>query len=336
MDVEFNDDDNDDDDAKGDDSSLSLSKNWFRHSHKPFNQKQNTTTNTNQVGGSTASGAWLRIAKGMAHRLQKNYTGGICDGTFVHTPTHKVEHRDPSRSWLWSMVRHPTRRAVSHFFHFCVTMNGEDATLEHFRNKSGTGNFGNYQFHRHMDSTIETLPQGQKRKNDTIIEDIVQQMLHRYNYVALTERFDESMVMLQLLLDVPLGDILYLNTKVNGGYDDTCRTIVSPNITSEWKTYFQSEEWQDRISLDLQLYRAVQRSFDATIDLVIGRDVFERQLRLFRHAQKIVHETCPSQTNFPCTPEGKNRPYWDTDCMFIDMGCGVECLDKVAANLSLS
>ena len=39
---------------------------------------------------------------------------------------------------------------------------------------------------------------------------LAQSIIDDYDFVAVTERLDESLVVLQMLLDLPLGDILYL------------------------------------------------------------------------------------------------------------------------------
>jgi hypothetical protein len=41
-----------------------------------------------------------------------------------------------------------------------------------------------------------------------------------YDFIAITERMDESAVELQMLLGLPLADVLYLNAKTSGGYED--------------------------------------------------------------------------------------------------------------------
>ena len=46
------------------------------------------------------------------------------------------------------------------------------------------------------------------------------EILAEYDYIGITERMEESAVALAMLLDLPLGDVLYLNAKQNGGYDE--------------------------------------------------------------------------------------------------------------------
>jgi hypothetical protein len=46
------------------------------------------------------------------------------------------------------------------------------------------------------------------------------EILTTYYFVGITERMYESAVVLSMLLNVPLGDLLYLTAKRHGGYDD--------------------------------------------------------------------------------------------------------------------
>ncbi len=58
-------------------------------------------------------------------------------------------------------------------------------------------------------------------------------ILKDYDFIGITERMDETLVVLSLLLDLPLSDVLYLKAKGSGGFDDgrhnkKCVYIVDP------------------------------------------------------------------------------------------------------------
>jgi hypothetical protein len=80
-----------------------------------------------KVGGSTASGINLRLAKNMAERLGENYS--MCDNNFDHAMGWTMTSRKRSESFLWTMLRDPTKRAVSGFYHFYVSRFGKEAIL---------------------------------------------------------------------------------------------------------------------------------------------------------------------------------------------------------------
>ena len=75
-----------------------------------------------------------------------------------------------------------------------------------------------------------------------------------YDFISIAKGFDdESLVVLAMLLDIPLGGIFYLNSKRLGGYDDgkfrnTCFWIQKPNVTEEMKNYLSSPKWHSNHS----------------------------------------------------------------------------------------
>ena len=76
-------------------------------------------------------------------------------------------------------------------------------------------------------------------------------------------------------------------------------------------------------------------SLDKTIDEVIGRETFENELKIFRHAQEVVKEKCLPTVVFPCSPSGELIAETPDDCLWKDTGCGLKCLDAVSTELNL-
>jgi hypothetical protein len=153
---------------------------------------------------------------------------------------------------------------------------------------------------------------------------------------------DESAVALAMLLGLPLGDVLYLSTKMNGGFDDgghkdVCTYIVPSFVSPGMKQYFESDDFQDIVHWDHALHQAANRSLDLTIDNTLGRDQFESNLAKYRQAQDLATKRCASKTVFPCSISGggKKKPDDETDCIMGDAGCGYQCLDEVASDLGL-
>mmetsp|Transcript_35195 Transcript_35195/g.85180 ORF Transcript_35195/g.85180 Transcript_35195/m.85180 type:complete len:683 (-) Transcript_35195:153-2201(-) len=358
-----------------------------------------------------------------------------CQSSYMHSEGRQYHHRHTEKSFLLSILRHPTHRAISEFYHFHVTRRNIPATLDSFRkliradegkpaielvsttkNNNGSNNTTttatsktkrtikmkrssktkrrgddlchrtrNFYLHHHVwnkteqillnnvdehddddDSFAKVLHQNKKKKvtinnnnnvdeKDVVLQQVAQGIIRDYDFIAITERFDESMVVLQMLLrNVTLGDILYLSAKTNGGYDDgrfqdKCFKIISPrhNMTQDFHDYFSNDddeqqqqspyhnEWSKRIKWDLELYKAANRSLDLTIDNVLGRTEFENQQRRFREAQQIVHDRCAPIAKFPCSPQGQVRTPDETNCLFKDSGCAYECIDEVAKELNL-
>lgn len=181
--------------------------------------------------------------------------------------------------------------------------------------------------------------QRQQRQRST---PIIQEIINQYNFLGVTERFDESMVVLAMILNRPLADVLYISAKTSGNYDDgefgnRCIQIQHTYVPPKVQTFLEKDpEWLLYIEPEQELYRAVNRSLDLTIE-ALGASRVRVQLTRFRHAQQVVAQRCPTDSvvNIPCTSQGERIPHNETDCLQGDMGCGFECLDRVATMLDL-
>lgn len=157
------------------------------------------------------------------------------------------------------------------------------------------------------------------------------------------ERFDESLVAMQLLLGIESLDILYfavnrkeewkrvkLSHKVS-----TCRKpfdweidlVTEPSVRDH---LMNSEGWHARNYGDYLLYQAAAQSLDKTI-LKIGLDVFARELKKFRSLLKRANQECSPK--FPCSSNGTDQfKESQFDCMAEGkIGCGYSCLNGLTA-----
>ena len=110
-------------------------------------------------------------------------------------------------------------------------------------------------------------------------------MFQKYDFIGLVERFDESLVVMQLLLGLESSDILYfaVNRKEDwqlakaGSKKFVCRKsfdwetdlLTEPTIRDYVR---ESEKWYAQNYGDYVLYQAVVQSLDQTI-LAIGLNV---------------------------------------------------------------
>lgn len=155
-------------------------------------------------------------------------------------------------------------------------------------------------------------------------------ILHDYDFIGVTERMDDSLVVLSMLLNLQLTDILYLSAKGNGSFDDAglkeCTYIVPTFISPSMKQYFNDTQWTRRTKGDALLHCAAQRSLDMTIDQ-LGRDKFNIKIKEYKRMQKLVTDACMEQVAFPCDAGGKRQT---TDCYWVDSGCGNRCIDSIS------
>jgi hypothetical protein len=294
-----------------------------------------------KTGSSTTSGVHLRMARNIAQRRNISSNFDICDTRFDHgpdlTPGYTLfRDRLPEQSFLWTVLRDPTQRAVSHFFHFMVSRKKTEPTDRNFLWFLRDKNFPIQDYYFHALYTKEAYNRD-VHKPISVANDI----LRTYNFIGITERMDESFVALMMILRLKIADILYISAKTKGGYDDAgdkkpqACTYIWPNFVSPgMNEFFASPQWRETVRYDRLLYEAVNRSLDLTIDQ-LGRDNFQEQLRIFQEAQQIAKDRCLPKTTFPCDASGVFHRENTTDCIWKDSGCGTTCLDEIATELNL-
>ena len=295
-----------------------------------------------KTGSSTTSGVHLRMARNIAKRRIKQHFN-ICETRFSHGPTFTpgytlFRHRIQEKSFLWTIMRDPTKRAISHFFHFIVSRGKYEPTDRNFLTflRNGTFPIQDYYYH-----ALYTKTNKFNRVEHKPIS-AANHILRTYNFIGIAERMDESFVALMMILRLKIADILYLSAKTNGGYDDAggkrksygCTYIWPSFVTSGMKDFFNSSEWRYMIRYDRLLYEAVNRSLDLTIDQ-LGRERFHEKLKHFQKAQRVANEQCLHNTTFPCDTSGRFHSENKTDCIWKDSGCGTTCLDEIATEFGL-
>jgi hypothetical protein len=288
-----------------------------------------------KAGSSTVAGVAIRIARNMA--LRAHLETPVCRVRFNHPMASKLQYskRDKAKSFLWSILREPTRRFMSEFFHFGVSRNfiqPSDKNIKAYMRDTNPSINNYYLRWLSVDQPFDF------DRDHSRIPSVVQRIMDEYNFLGISERLDESLVALQLILNMTTSDMLYLSSKVNGGWDDgvyrdTCYYIVPSFVSPSIKHYFQhSEEWHNFTVGDNLLYRAVNASLDATI-VSLGKGAFEKSLKQYRWALQQVDMACRANVTFPCSPSGVRQ--FTNDCMVWDSGCGIECIDHVSSKLNL-
>lgn len=313
-----------------------------------------------KTGGSTAAGIHVRMMNHIAQQQQgrqvpiKDYDGGrnntvskqtirafsgklSCQGKWDHDWAYRMfRNRNRDESFTWTVLREPTTRVISQFFHFEVTRLGtstNDGSFQHYLWNEYQSRDALYQYYLHVLSTREY----KYHVNVRDVPSAIQEILSEYDFIGISERMDETAVVLAMLLGLRLADVLYLNAKESGGYDDAqgggkCQLIQRSFVSEGMRTYFAQPAWKRIIFADQLFYEAVNASFDLTIEY-LGRERFEGQLARFRNALTVARETCLRHEWFPCTSHGeRNR---NKSCLWKDSGCGYECLDRIATRLDL-
>ena len=271
-------------------------------------------------------------------------------------------------SLLWSFVRNPQRRDLSHVYHFDIAREGKfiitNTTTATTRNNKIDGQ------HQRTNSTqdhfdhvaiidaMEKLKGKQTRYlvpwtttratrwpryelskslegREAIVSFMKKYIMEYYDFLGVVERMNESLAVMVVLWGLDVRDVVVLNSKRSGGYDDggggeRCVRIPKAHVTPEIQRYFDGlhATW----NADYLLYQAANDSLDETIDK-IGRRKIERITDRIEHLQQIANDKCLSEAIFPCSPEGKFQPALASkSCYVQDAGCGHACVDKVLAH----
>jgi hypothetical protein len=308
-------------------------KNWFHHTvlRSPADTGL-LFIKPMKTGGSTAAGVHVRMARHVARRQEKA-AFEICKGRWDHTRAKNlVPNRIPQKSFLWTVIREPTARAISQFFHFQVSRENVTASDKNFQRHLTRQQI-------HWNYYLRVLSTDQVFVSSETAVDIINKIMMDYDFIAVTERMDESIVVLMMLLNLQIADILYLSAKGNGKYDDGAHNgkchFIQPSVVSPgMKEFFRGQRWQANVRWDNLLHQAANRSLDLTIDR-LGRSAFEANLTKFRHAQTVARERCLPREVFPCTSKGVRQKNAASLCLWADSGCGSDCLDEIATELGL-
>ena len=169
-----------------------------------------------KTGSSTLSGINLRIAientpnktKG-TFREGEGFYGIRCAETHRHLKAHKlkVPLRNKKLTYLWTFIRDPTDQFMSSYFHFDISRKKRTPNYESLMHYVGN------QFKKHNYPQINFLTMNDYKKTDdgmSIVGDtkqMVQDILNEYDFIGVTERFDESLVALRLLLGLNAGNV---------------------------------------------------------------------------------------------------------------------------------
>jgi len=323
---------------------------------------------THKTGSSTGAGIHLRIARNVAQQrllsgnhtiirsnntTEKQHHVPMCISRFDHGTAQNMNYgsRNRNKSFLWTILRDPTERAISQFFHFEVSRRSIEPTDENFRDFLLSKRARTNRYYLRMLSLTNETTTSPTQKNQTKYTRVhrqVQEILDGYDFIAITERMDESAVALQLLLGLSTSDILYLDAKSStptdkstgfdaGGYKGKCTRLQPKIITKGMRQFLrESPEWRARVEWDKQLYRAANQSLDMTIN-ALGKQKFQQELERFRHTRAIAQHQCVPITKFPCSEARNGKSplrHNQTDCLWKDSGCGSDCLDGIAESIT--
>lgn len=141
---------------------------------------------TYKTGSSTSAGVNLRIARNTARRQRRDFD--FCRARFDHGHPWKFYgstlfgNRTIGESFLWAVLRDPTKRAISQFFHFKVSRAGWAPTDANFFRTLRVDKKNNY---------VRTLSLRPFHDDEHDGFDFANQIVKDYDFIGVTERIDE-------------------------------------------------------------------------------------------------------------------------------------------------
>ena len=297
-----------------------------------------------KAASSTLAGVNMRIAAkhGCASRQH-------------HEDSRLYGNRDKAHSFLYTSIRDPASRALS-WIYYSMSNQGHNVTerpdtvLNLLRQRfyfqhGGADNarriklesgaqVGYLNTGPALDKPLWHTEEPDQVQNFTLARQRVQEVMGQYDLILLVERLHESLVALQLLLQLETADILYLSSKITGGYSFTwgpnrgCHKLQYPPVMDPTvQAFLSSTEFYAANYQDFLLYKAANASLDETIDS-LGRERFQKALIAFQSMMEKAKQ-CQTEAIFPCSSTGIYRPPNETNCYLRDWGCGYPCLDRL-------
>ena len=264
-----------------------------------------------KAGGSTFSGVLRRVA-------HHNHLSGVNDSAWItHEPGIWANHMKKKfltqqiselkkQTFLLTIVRNPINQLLSQFYHFEVVTNNmtdsDDNIISYARNWKNiqTG----YIEGRHMRSY--------RWNRDMSVTKYIGEALNSYNFVGVTERFNEGLVILKYMLNCSFADLLYVRSKDSnlsrGGTKPYKHLNEMSDTVKEYLTTWAAKNEHDKF-----LWNMANKQLD---DHIQKYTHFTRDLQYFETHVKRAQEICAFVSEIDC--------YWE------DNGCSIKCLNRYA------
>eukprot|EP00039_Didymoeca_costata_P013123 m.194807 g.194807 ORF g.194807 m.194807 type:complete len:297 (+) comp15682_c0_seq1:203-1093(+) len=260
-----------------------------------------------KVGGSTFGGVVRRIGR-------KYNLSGIYDG-WLRKLSHRTLPPEPfvfanhgevpkvkGQQFKILLVRAPDERQISAFYHFSVSLkNISDSEDEMLKNV------------KHMDNDYLCAMKEPTREK----------LEKEYDFIGITERFEESVLLLKYLLpNLTVRDLLYINSKDSSKvFTPNSKEVFTPHakdvtgLPPKVREYFASEEFKSASKCQWEIWRIANQIMN---EHIVKIQNFSLELLEFR---RMIHKA--------------DRECYTTewnDCFWKDNGCAIHCLDNLDLN----
>lgn len=217
-----------------------------------------------------------------------------------HSLQSKINKAMPDAFYLTS-VREPAERCMAAYYHFTVGRRGVDANntarkLIHIRKCSGSFETSCMRSTRHQ---------------------TVAEIFRSFNFVLITDRFDESLLALRKAvpwLELTYTDLLYLKAKESG------------QAATDHVDHFKMPSHVPLSEEPVDVRKALAERWVGSDDETILRLAHKKLDRYkIKHSKELKHFQSMLRT-----VENHCRAHFREDCLWNDNGCGQACIDRVA------
>lgn len=257
----------------------------------------------------------------------------------VHREVASASTRVRQNSLLWTTIRDPRTRALSHYYQANIQTKdakkpSEEEIIDWIAQVPGTFMF-DYMGGLSVtpDSCQGTRTTQEGLSHDTadnqwanlsddwdrgFVECKVNHLLDSYDFVGLIERQDESLVAMKLLFKLDFRDIFKMSSKIR---KDGKKLAADPQTMLQ---SYLDQEFFSKAYVDRVLHEMANARLDATI--AHYGNTFYSELERYSSLSADAREFCeiPESVALYNKEHGKIKCYWG------DNGCAYKCLDAFA------
>lgn len=263
-----------------------------------------------KVGGSTFSGVMRRIGfrRGFKHVKEAYWLSNVeTPSVWANHGTreeleHSLQEHMPCALYV-TLLRDPVERCMSSYY------------FQFYADGSPSPDLKDYDKISFMQGYCPSNEEAAYVGKDGTTN--YAEVMGSYDFVGVTERFDESLLLLGKKINVSMADLLYLEAKEAGEVGTDQKDFQKqrgehPPFDQEPADVKEAAE-AIRNGKDAKLLKAANRALDAAID-DYGAD-FEDDLARYQHMLAKVEKNC--------------RDHFFDSCLWNDNGCGQDCIDEL-------
>lgn len=223
----------------------------------------------------TDSAYWKAVGVRTIFRMETSvFDNKECSFLGGHNTAFSLNLKDrvPDQTFAYTFIRNPKDFAVRRFYFRKSVAGGSthaDAFLDYLRKDINTNEQAKYIVQEKLDVSDPVAA--------------AKQIVASYDFIGLVEESAKSLVLMQLLLGLTKFDILYYKSDLAGSityfHDDNgrCGKVINESTPQKVEEYIDSKDWYRDNAIEVELYKEVQKTIEASIDQ-IGREKFDETL----------------------------------------------------------